>query len=346
MRLPNNYGSVFKLSGKRRKPYAVRVKTGEHPNGSGIYKYLGYFEKKSDALTFLAKYNEGQVTATNIEISRILFKDVFDEWITEYERYKSVSQKTHESYICAYNQLKELHGRIFTSLTIDDLQKQIDRLEGMSMSTISKPITLLHHMYKYAMKKEYVDKDISRFIIRVSAEEKEQMHKAFTHAEIQKLWDDGSETAKQMLLYIYTGFRATELLDIKISDVNLKDRYIIGGKKTAAGKNRIVPIHNKILPIVKEFYNKDNEFLITENGRPITYNHFKDYHMIPLLTSLELKHTLHDTRHTCASLLKEYGCDEFYRKLIMGHHIEDLTDRVYTHVDIQRLLLEMNKIAI
>lgn len=119
-----------------------------------------------------------------------------------------------------------------------------------------------------------------------------------------------------------------------------------GGKKTAAGKNRIVPIHNRILPIVPEFYCKDKEYLIMENGKPISYHHFKDYHMVPLMDSLGMKHTLHDARHTCASLLKEYGCDDYYRKLILGHHIEDLTDRVYTHVEIQRLLLEMNKIAL
>ena len=74
--------------------------------------------------------------------------------------------------------------------------------------------------------------------------------------------------------------------------------------------------------------------------------HFKDYHMIPLMERLGMKHTLHDTRHTCASLMKEYECDDLYRKLIMGHRVEDLTDRVYTHVEIARLVLEINKIKI
>lgn len=346
MRLPNNYGSVFKLSGKRRKPFAVRIMIGKNKKGSPQYKYIGYFEKKGDALSFLAKYNDGLVSASNAEISSISFKNVFDEWITEHERYKSVSQKTHESYTTAFNQLKELHDRKFVSININDLQRQIDRFEGMSRSTISKPITLLHFMYKYAMKMEYVDKDLADFIIRVSPEEREQMHKAFRHDEIQALWDDYSETAKQLLLFIYTGFRATELLDMKISDVHLKDRYMVGGKKTAAGKNRAVPIHKKILPIVKEFYNENNEYLITEDNKHITYNHFKDYHIIPFLNEKGMKHTMHDTRHTCASLLKEYGCDDLYRKLILGHHIQDLTDRVYTHVEIQRLILEMDKIQI
>ena len=112
-----------------------------------------------------------------------------------------------------------------------DLQQQIDKLEGMSESTIQKPITLLHFMYQYTLKKEYVNKDYSQFIIRVS---------------ISKLWNDDSDDAKIVLLFIYTGFRATELLDISKENVHLKDKYMIGGKKTDAGKDRAVPIHKKV----------------------------------------------------------------------------------------------------
>lgn len=346
MKLPNNYGSVYKMSGKRRRPYAVRIKIGEHDNGTPIYKYLGYFEKAADAYTFLAKYNEGLVTTDNRLKSDILFRQVFDEWITEHERYKDVGKQAHASYTLGFSQLKELHDKKFALLRVNDLQQQIDKLEGMSESTIQKPITLLHFMYQYAMKKEYVDKDYSQFIIRVSAREKQQLHKAFTHDEINKLWNDDSEDAKIVLLFIYTGFRATELLEISKENVHLKDRYMVGGKKTAAGKDRAVPIHKRILPIVKKFYNASNNYLIEEDHKPITYMHFKDYHMIPLMKRLGMKHTLHDTRHTCASLLKEYGCDDLYRKLIIGHHINDLTDRVYTHVDIARLILEINKVHI
>lgn len=346
MKLPNNYGSVYKMSGKRRRPYAVRIKIGEHDNGTPIYKYLGYFEKSADAYTFLAKYNEGLVTPDNRLKNEILFRQVFDEWITEYERYKDVGKQAHASYTLGFTQLKELHDKKFALLRIDDLQRQIDKLEGMSESTIQKPITLLHFMYQYAMKKEYVDKDYSQYIIRVSAKEKQQLHKAFTHDEIKKLWEDGSDDAKRILIFIYTGFRATELLEIKKENVHLDEHYMIGGKKTDAGKNRAVPIHKKILPLVKAFYKTSGTYLFEENGKPITYMHFKDYHMNPLMSRLGFKHSLHDTRHTCASLLKEYQCDDLYRKLIMGHRVEDLTDRVYTHVEIARLVLEINKVQI
>lgn len=347
MKLPNNYGCVFKLSGKRRRPYAVRVKIGDKDNGSAIYKYLGYFEKSQDAYTFLAKYNEGLVTASNQLTTDILFRQVFDEWITEHERYKSVSKMTHESYVMAFNQLRELHDKRFALLRLPDLQKQIDRLEGMSDSTIQKPITLLHFMYQYALKQEYVEKDYSQHILRVTAREKQRAHKSFSHAEINVLWRDGSFDSCLILLYIYTGFRATELLELEREHVHLDEHYLIGGKKTEAGKNRAVPIHDKLMPFVRKLYHSSTgKYLIEEGGKPITYMHFKDYHMNPLMQRLNMKHTLHDTRHTFATLSKEYGCDDFYRKLIMGHRIESITDRIYTHVDIARLVLEVNKIEI
>lgn len=334
------------MSGKRRRPFAVRVKIGEHDNGTPIYKYLGYFEKAADAYNFLAKYNDGLVTTDNQIKSDILFRQVFDEWITEHERYKDVGKQAHASYTLGFTQLKDLHNIKFASLRVDDLQREIDKLENMSESTIQKPITLLHFLYKYAMKKEYVDKNYSQYIIRVSAKENQQIHKAFTHDEIQKLWNNNSTEAKQILIFIYTGFRATELLELKKENIHLQDKYMIGGKKTDAGKNRAVPIHKKILPLVKEFYKSSEQYLFEENGKPITYMHFKDYHMNSLMKELGLKHTMHDARHTCASLMKEYQCDDLYRKLIMGHRVEDLTDRVYTHVEIARLVLEINKIKI
>lgn len=346
MKLPGGYGGIVKLSGKRRRPYAVRKIKGYKKNGTPQYEYLGYFTNPKDANIFLAQYNEGKLTSANKPKTDITFRQLFDDWITEYEKYKKVSEKTHESFINAYNQLSVLHDRPFALLKIDELQEQIDKLEGMSDSTITKPITLLHHMYDYSMKHEYVEKDISQFIIRVSAKEKSQKHKIFTDDEIRILWEDGSEIAQQLLIYIYTGYRAMELLRIRTADVNLKDRYMVGGNKTEAGKNRIVPIHNKIYPFIKKFYNPANEYLIMDEGKPFTYAHFKDVHLKPFLEAKGMEHTMHDTRHTCATLMKNYKCDDLCRKLILGHHIPDMTDGTYTHILPQRLLLEINKIKV
>ena len=66
-------------------------------------------------------------------------------------------------------------------------------------------------------------------------------------------------------------------MEIKREDVNLQERYIKGGVKTESGKNRIVPIHSKIFKYVEKWYNKGNEYLITNSqNKKMLYRNWKD----------------------------------------------------------------------
>ena len=56
MRIGNGDGSIIKLSGKRRRPYAVRVNIGWTDTGKQKYQYLSYHEKITDAKTALREY--------------------------------------------------------------------------------------------------------------------------------------------------------------------------------------------------------------------------------------------------------------------------------------------------
>ena len=57
-----------------------------------------------------------------------------------------------------------------------------------------------------------------------------------------------------------------------------------------------------------------------------------------------MSHTPHDTRHTCISLLTEAQFDKRFIKKIVGHASGDVTENVYTHIDITILLEQINKI--
>ena len=50
MRLPNGFGSVYKLSGNRRKPYAVSITMGFDRKGRQVRKIVGYAESRSEGL--------------------------------------------------------------------------------------------------------------------------------------------------------------------------------------------------------------------------------------------------------------------------------------------------------
>ena len=64
------------------------------------------------------------------------------------------------------------------------------------------------------------------------------------------------------------------------------------------------------------------------------------------LARLNMEHLPHDMRHTFASLCKEYHVDEYVLKLLIGHAVRDLTERVYTHRQIEQLREELEKLPI
>lgn len=56
MRRGNGDGSIFKLGGKRRRPYAVRITVGYTDEGKQQYKYVGYYATKTEAKAALNAY--------------------------------------------------------------------------------------------------------------------------------------------------------------------------------------------------------------------------------------------------------------------------------------------------
>ena len=63
-----------------------------------------------------------------------------------------------------------------------------------------------------------------------------------------------------------------------------------------------------------------------------------------IMSKLKMKHRPHETRHTFITLAKKSNVDEYILKLIVGHAIEDITEKVYTHRTMEQLQEEINKI--
>ncbi len=65
----------------------------------------------------------------------------------------------------------------------------------------------------------------------------------------------------------------------------------------------------------------------------------------PVMELIGCSHKPHDTRHTCISMLTEKEVSPTMIKKIVGHSgAMSLTERVYTHVNVQELLRAINKI--
>ena len=100
MKLPNGYGSVYKLPGNRRKPWAVRITVSRTEDQDGThwkYKYLGYYETQSDALVALAHFNENPY---DLDANKITFAEVFEKWSSEH--FPKISKANVHGYNASY----------------------------------------------------------------------------------------------------------------------------------------------------------------------------------------------------------------------------------------------------
>lgn len=96
MRLPNGYGTVYKLSGKRRKPFIARKTNGWNDEGKQLYITIGYYETKKQALQALSDFNTNPF---NIEVSTITFSEVFEKWSKQ--KYTDITRSAINGYNAA-----------------------------------------------------------------------------------------------------------------------------------------------------------------------------------------------------------------------------------------------------
>ena len=338
MKLPNGYGSIIKLGGKRRKPYAARITTSWTQDGKQEKKYLGYFKTRQEAMKALADYNENPFDLASREIT---FADLFERW----KNIKYREKEMPSEYVSAYKKLAPLYDMPFAEIRKRHIQNVIDNLNvGHSSKNHMKSICTM--MFKYAIDQEIVTTNFAS-LVELPAKTQSEIHKPFTPEELQILWQNADDfTVKIALILCYTGLRPIELLEMKNSDVHLAEKYMRGGVKTAAGKNRIIPVAEKILPLIAEMFNPKNEFLITQDDKPITYQNFlqKYWRKNEVLKSLPTKHLPHDGRHSCATMLDDAEVPLKIRQMILGHASKDITNRVYTHKTIQQLIDAINRI--
>lgn len=234
----------------------------------------------------------------------------------------------------------------FADIKLLKLQAFFDRRTDISSASLVHYKALFNQLYKYAMKYEIVDKNYAEFI-EIKKTEKAAPHKIFTVEEIWTLWDNHeSRDVQLVLVLIYTGLRITELLQMKQEDVFIKERYMVGGIKTEAGKRRIIPISKKILPFIEEWMD-GSEYLVrkTNGGKSaaFSYHGFRYSIWKPVLQRFNMAHSIHDTRHTFISLMDAAGVNKTALKRIVGHKNDDVTES-YTHKSIDELIAEIDKI--
>lgn len=109
MRLPNGYGTCYRLPGNRRRPFVVK-KTVD-----GRQKILGYFDTFEHGIAYLSPINESPLLDDNIT-----FSELFARWkATKYDRLSLSSRKSYDN---AYRHCQKLHDMPFRRIRYGHLQ--------------------------------------------------------------------------------------------------------------------------------------------------------------------------------------------------------------------------------
>ena len=148
MKLPNKYGSVYKLSGKRRNPWAARKTVGwkqipEKKKSYPVYKFIGYYATRAEALLALSSYNEDPY---DLHLDTITFAEVYEKWSAiHYETIKDCN-----GYKAAFKTSEPLHDMKFVEIKLDHLQQCADE-SGKNTPTLKTLKNLWGLMWDYAV---------------------------------------------------------------------------------------------------------------------------------------------------------------------------------------------------
>ena len=371
-RLPNGFGSITEIKGRNlRNPFLVRVCIGKDPFGKPILKTLKpqcYFESYNSAYAALIEYNKNPY---DLEPD-ITVAELYEKWTDSYFKTLKTdsSQRTitscwaycSEIYKMRAKDIRKRHieGCMENGFVMIEKGKQKGDIKRPTAGVQARIKSMFNLMLDYAVENEIVDRnyartfEISDNIIR-ERDEAKRNHMPFKSEELDTLWKHNKFPYVDILLVqCYSGWRPQELGLIEIEKVDLQNWLFVGGMKTEAGINRTVPIHTKIRDFVKNRYQEaislNSKYLFNctdavKGGLKLTYDKYA-YRFDKIMEALHLnpEHRPHDPRNTFITMAKKAGVDEYVIKLLAGHAIYDVTERVYTERDSEWLREELEKI--
>lgn len=362
MRNPNGYGSVVRLSGKRRRPFWVRKTVGWNEKGHPVYQTVGYAATREEGNILLARFNRDP---WDPERTKMTLGEVYILWLEK--KSPRLGKSNLSSLKMAYAHIRCLSGMKYRQIKAYHMQDTIDSC-ARGYSTQAAIKNLWAHLDRFALELDIISKMYSGLL--VSDPVPITSRNRFTDEEIRRVWEmyrqrnmpynrrkeNGANTERPeeqkqsermereegwqyldtVLIFLYTGFRISELLSLKNEDVDLSAGTLRGGGKTAAGRNRIVPIHPDVFPLIRARWNPTAEYLISAKGKSLSPSTYRRYWK-DMMRALGIRKTPHECRHTFESVLDSAGANRKCIDLMMGHASRDVGNRVYNHKTLAEL---------
>lgn len=335
-RLENGFGSVVKLSGHRRRPYAARMSASHTANGRNTPRAIGYYATYQEAFEALVAFNKRPFDLNKQQT----FADVYGLMIKRKEDAPGgMSASVRAGHAAAFARCAPFHDIPLIDIKAPTLQQFMDDMTNdIGYGTLQNIRLLWLQMWKIAEEYDIVPRNVAKFV-RINKQSDVKHSETFTPEEVRLLWSQADDIrAARLLVMIYTGFRVSEFAVIEYDSAN---GVFKGGIKTAYGRRRVVPIHSAIMPLVARL--KAEKRLFDETSYKIRREFKGD---LKALGIEPRDHSPHDCRATFATLCASAGIPDLHIKRMLGHTTGDLTKDVYTDVFVQDLKNSIEKIRL
>ena len=258
-----------------------------------------------------------------------------------YSKNTEISYREDITNFLNYLEKKQLNYKKIDGEIIRDYLKYLDEAK-LKNSTIARRISALRTFYNYLLNKNIVDTNLFNSIRNPKLEKK--LPNYLSYEELAKILDNIDISTKIGLrnrllveMFYATGCRVSEMINIKVSDINKSNNSIrIMGK---GKKMRIVYFGeyardylDRYLPLI------DTDYLFTQESGDKLSIHDVEYIISDLVKNLALKThvTPHTLRHTFATHLLNNGADIKTVQELLGHSSLNTTG-IYTHVSSERI---------
>lgn len=280
-------------------------------------------------------------------------EEIFKKFLIS-KHIKVCSERTIHFYGKTLNYVFERIKKPYNEVETDDIRLYIayrDMRDGVSKTTQGNEIRILRSFYSFCMTEEYISRDPMRKVETIKKQKTKK--KAFTEIEIEKMRSQCRNNREKAIVEILlsTGCRVTELVNIKLADIQ-NDSILITGK---GNKQRYVYLNAKAVFAMEQYIaeRKDkNEYLFPggffgnadgknnrdwyKNPKLVNVTHTDKGTIESLIRKIgrkcDVKAYPHKFRRTCATMALRRGMPIEQVSRMLGHE-ELTTTQIYLDID-------------
>ncbi len=287
-------------------------------------------------------------------------KDVSFYEFSDFRYYLQNDKRLSDNTVSAYMTDLELYGKFLikyqnindiTYVTDEHINKYIASLKrsNLSKTTISRKIIAIKEFHKFLYSEKISDENPAKYIDMPKSSK--TLPVVLSKEEINKMLESIDTSTplglrnKAMIETLYaSGLRISELINLSISDIHLREKYIVVIGK--GNKERMVPLGDMAVISLRNYIEKGRPFLSKKGGNILFYNYqgnsISRQSLYKYIVKLAKDNNIlkeispHTIRHSFATHLLEGGTDLRIVQELLGH--EDIsTTQIYTHIDRTRL---------